>query len=355
MDKNYYEILIKLYKTIEKIIEKSGISKEKIAKEVKRLSDIFNNFNNTHNYMDSKLSRIAYLAYFYPINVYKFIHIIDFYKDYFHDEDSYFDIGAGPLTFYSALCLLNKKGKKFYAFDKNNNILDFGKEILTELNPSFSQKLNFEIPKEKVNNIILGNVLIENNNEIEKILKNTVNLLSERNTIIIIEPGTKKGFENIKKSKNFLQNLLFEDITTCPATNCLMQKKDWCHENIIFPRSPLIQFIDNKTGLDNRFINFCYAIFSTSKSKSITFNENTFRVVSNLLERKGDFAIYLCGQNGINQYSLLKRHLNELNNKIKNLRRGDIIELTGYKKISENYYRLDETSKVKILKKFSSS
>jgi ribosomal protein RSM22 (predicted rRNA methylase) len=345
-----------LYTLIEKIIEKENISKQKIAQHVKLLSDKFNNFNASKNtYMENQLSRIAYLAYFYPINVYKFLHIISFYENYFSGNNNYyFDFGAGPLTFYTALCLLKKDGKVFYTFDKNYEIMELGKKIITMLNKNFSDKIILKEPQKPINVLILSNVITEiTQNERVELIKNLINRLDKKNCIIVVlEPGTKKGFENIKLLKEFLLNFNFSDLTFCPYSKCPLINNEWCHENLYFPRSTLIQYIEDKTGLNNRFINFTYAILSTDKKPLLVFQDNTFRVVSNLLVRKGDYALYLCGKNGINQYTILKRHINEKNSIIKSLRRGDIIEVSNYTKISTGY-RLDINSTIRILKKFS--
>ncbi len=348
--------LTTLYTAIEDVIKKEGTSREKIAKQVKILSDNFNNFSELQKtYMEDKLSRFAYLAYFYPINVYKFLHIISFYDNYFSENNNYyFDFGAGPLTFYTALCLLKKDGKAFYAVDTNNEIMELGKKIISILNKNFSEKIILKQPQRPINTLILSNVLTEiPQNKKFEFLKDLINILDKKNShIVALEPGTKKGFENIKLLKEFLLNLNFSDLTFCPFNKCPLECNEWCHENLYFPRSSLIQYIEDKTGLNNRFINFTYAILSKDKTPSFMFKDNTFRVVSNLLERKGDYAIYLCGKNGVNQYTLLKRHINEKNSNIKILKRGDIIELNNITKLPKGY-RLDFASEIKIIKKFS--
>jgi len=350
------EKISNLYSIIEKIIQKENIPKERIAQQVKLLSDKFNNFNEFEKmYMENQVLRIAYLAYFYPINVYKFLHIISFYDNYFSDNKNYYlDFGSGPLTFYTALCLLKKDGKAFYAVDKNYEIMILGKKIISMINKTFSEKIILKQPQKPINTLIFSNVLTEiPQNERLELFKDLINIIDKKNSmVIVLEPGTKKGFENIKTLKEFLLNLNFSDLTFCPFNQCPLESGEWCHENLYFPRSTLIQYIEDKTGLNNRFVNFTYAILSTDKKPMLMFKDNTFRVVSNLLERKGDYTIYLCGKNGVNQYTLLKRHINEKNCNIKTLRRGDIIELNNITKLSKGY-RLDSTSEIKIIKKFS--
>lgn len=353
------EILLnKLYLTIYKIIKNSNFHKEKIASAVKNLSDIFNSPNRQINnyYMQNDVLRIAYLAYFYPINVYKCLHIINFYRDFFINKKIYFDYGAGPLTFFTACALQKIEGDRFFAFDKNPDILQLGKSVIKDISIKMHERLIFSLPDNNTNVIFLGNILSElEQKEMSNIFKQLLKIVDPKdNIIIILEPGTKKGFNNIKHVRNILNEYDFKFLNPCPVENCPMEEKDWCHENLIFPRSELIKYIEQKTGLNNKFINFTYSIFSTKVKKIIDFDENTFKVVSNLLDRKGEYAVYLCGRMGLQIFSILKKHLNESNTEFTNFRRGDIVYIKNFKKIS-NFYRLDRNSVIKIIKKFDCS
>ncbi len=357
MLKNPDLLLKKLYLSIDRIIQDINLPKEKIATYVKMLSDIFNrNDEQTINYMQSNVLRIAYLIYFYPINVYKCLHLIDFYYQYFSNKKAFLDYGAGPLTFYSACALMNLEGEKFFAYDKNQDILYLGKSLIKDLSFKLYNKMNFSLPDEKVNVIFLGNVLAElEEKNITPFLEKMIKMIDmENNLLIIIEPGTKKGFKNIITAKQFLNRRGFKFLNACPTEHCPVDENDWCHENIPFPRSTLIEYIEQKTGLNNKFINFSYGFFSTNTKKAFVFHENTFKVVSNLFVRKGEYAIYLCGNMGIRLFSILKKHLNELNKEFKNLSRGDIVYIKNFYQVS-NFYRLDVNSEVKIIKKFRSS
>lgn len=349
-------LINKLYRSINKILKNSGFSQEKIALTVKKLSDIFNDTNGQINYMQNDVLKIAYFAYFYPINVYKCLSVINFYRDFFSNKKNYFDFGAGPLTFYTACALLDIEGESFFAYDKNQEILQLGKSVIKDFSVKLHNNLFFSFPTKSVNVVFLGNVLSELQlEEMQQIFNKLVKIIDYKdNIIIIIEPGTKKGFHNIKLTKNLLGKYGFKFLNACPVENCPMSGKDWCHENLIFPRNTLIEYIEQKTGLNNKFINFTYGLFSTKINKIIDFNENTFKVVSNLFDRKGEYAIYLCGKTGIQLFSLLKKHLTELNTQFRNLRRGDIVYIKDFNKIS-NFYRLTETSDVKIIKKFDYS
>ncbi|MCX7771324.1 MAG: hypothetical protein N2202_09660 [Proteobacteria bacterium] len=356
MDNSLENLIKKLYLQTDKIIQNSSYSKEKIASTVKDLSDIFNTRDKKiFNYMETELFRIAYLAYFYPINVYKCLHILSFYREYFINKKFYFDLGAGPLTFYTACALAKIRADKFFAHDKNIEILQLGKYVIGKLSKNISDNILFSLPYPniKINVIFLGNIISEiRENEIIETLSSSLKICEPKNNLIIIlEPGTKAGFQNILFAKNLLKERGYQFLNTCPTETCPLTEKDWCHENLIFPRSQFIEYIENKTGLDNRFINFTYGIFSSSDNKILNFDENTYRVVSNLLDRKGEYAIYLCCKQGLQLFSLLKRHITNQNKDFIRLRRGDIVQVKNFNTLSK-IHRLNENSQVLILKKF---
>lgn len=356
MNKSPKTLIEKLYQSIEKIFKNTGFSREKIALTVKNLSDIFNRFDGKIDYMKSDALKIAYIVYFYPINVYKCLHIINFYRNFFANKKIYFDYGAGPLTFFTACSLQQLEGERFFAYDKNMEILELGKSVIKDFSTKIYDVLKFSMPKVKVNVVFLGNILSElNMDDAQRLFIQLIkDIDTENNLIILIEPGTKKGFNNIQQVKKLLNKYGFYFLNACPTDNCPMDTKDWCHENLIFPRSQLIEYIEQKTGLNNRFINFTYALFSTKNQQIFDFNNYTFKVVSNLLDRKGEYAIYLCSKIGLKQFSILKKHIKESNREFINLRRGDIVYINDFHRIS-NFYRLTENSEVKVIKKFDCS
>lgn len=350
-------LLDKLYLLIDRIVQNTNLSKEKIASNVKKLSDIFNQTEGkTTEYMQNDVLRIAYFVYFYPINVYKCLHLINFYRDFFFGKKVFFDYGAGPLTFYSACALMQLEGERFFAYDNNQDVLYLGKPVIKNISLTLYNNLILSFPEQKVNAIFLGNVLSELEEiKIYQLLGKILKIIDMKdNIILILEPGTKKGFKNINKAKQFLMTRGFNFLNACPTENCPVAENDWCHENLFFPRSPLIEYIEQKTGLNNKFINFTYGLFSTNVKKISVFDDNTFKVVGNLFNRKGEYAVYLCGKMGLQLFSILKKHLNEANIDFKNLHRGDIVNIKNFNKIS-NFYRLDTKSEVKIIKKFGGS
>ncbi|MCX7990869.1 MAG: small ribosomal subunit Rsm22 family protein [Proteobacteria bacterium] len=344
-------MLEKLHRTLEDYYNKSQVPLNRLSKKVLELSDFFNsNKKNELNYGDNIDYRLAYLYYFYPINVYKYLTILNYYKNDLKECKTFLDVGAGPLTFYSSLCLLNFHSDRLYSIDRSKEFMDLGKSVINQLSPYFSKKIFYGTPDHKVDLINFGNVFAEiAENELISFLSNYLRYLREDESfIIILEPGTKRSFKNILTIKEYLSERGFNLINDCPSAIC-WRKEDWCHENIFFPRSELIINIENQNKMNNRYINFTYLIMKRGDIRHK--NRNFKRVISNLIKQKGIYRIEVCSPDGILRYELLKRDINDVNGELLKISRGDIIEIEGFE-LKGDIRRLTKNSVVKIIKKW---
>lgn len=344
----------KLNVAVEEVLKEDNISLPSLFKYIKNLSDLFQKNNDPNAYMTDKNLRYAYLSYFYQINVLKYLHILNFYDGIFPVTASFLDYGAGPLSFITACALKNQPGQAFYGYDKNAEILILGERVVSKISNSYAKKLFLQLPEKPVNVTVLGNVLIEQEkSKIPKLLYKIMgNLDKNENFLVILEPGTRSGFDNIMIAKKFIKNNNFKILTPCGDLFCPMTGKDWCHENLYYSQEESVKIIERKTGLNNRFVNFSYLIASSSYTGFfLKIDDNIFKVVSNPLKRKGEHAFYFCGSKGLNLFSLLSKNVTDRNSDFVKLRRGDIVEIRNYDSFSAGY-RLNKGSVVKIIKKF---
>ncbi len=345
-------MLNRLYSVLDDIYKTSDIPLRRLSKKVLDLSDYFNSPSPTGwNYAKDLEFRYAYLFYFYPLNVYKYITILKFFNQHLHNTKSFLDIGAGPLTFYTALSLFDVKVERLYAVDLNNGFMQSGRQIIERLTPEFKNRIYFGYPKEEVDFINFGNVICElpEQERINFLTKNLEFVDKKKSFINILEPGTRRAFKGILTIRDYLIEKGYFLLNPCPSLSCPRQN-DWCHENIYFPRSELIQIIENQTGLNNRFINFCYLFLSAKESES--HYKKHMKVISNLMEYKGFYAVEVCTEKGLKRFEIMKRHITDGNEKFTKISRGDIIQIEGYN-LAGKIYRLTKDSRVRIVKKFS--
>ncbi len=344
----------KLYSVLNEVYDKNPVPLKNLGKHIKELSDFFNKERyEEKDYMQNQWTRRAYLFYFYPINVFKYFSIIKYHNELFRDKQSFFDYGAGPLTLYTAMALAGLKPNLLFAVDKNPAILDEGKNILKQIKPDYIERLKLTRPDRKIDLLSFGNVFAEMTiDKAKELLKNLIDKFCKENSLILIlEPGTKNAFRKLRLLEKYLGESGYKKLNLCPMEICPVGEKDWCHENIKFPRSLLIEQIENQTKLDNRFVNFCYLLMSKEASQPNLFDEHTYRMISNLIEHKGYYVAHFCGRDGIVQIELLKKEISDANHNFTLLKRGDIVKINS-KLLKGTRYRIGKDTIVLVEKSF---
>lgn len=341
----------KLYRVLDDFYKINPIPLKKLSKKVLELSNYFNSIKKDNFlYGDDEDYSLAYLYYFYPLNVCKYLTLLSYFKNEMGDCRVFLDVGSGPLTFYTALSLVNYPMDRLFAIDKSKKFMELGKKVLEKIDNSISQKIVYGLPDKNVDLINFGNVFAEIDDEkTTQFLDSYIKYLSEKNAyIMIVEPGTKRSFKNLLHIKDYLLEQGFCLINDCPTQNC-WRRDDWCHENIFFPRSELIVNIENQNKLNNKFVNFTYLIMK--KGEKLIKSQDFTRVISNLIEHKGLYQIDVCTKDGILKYELLKRDISNNNSDFLKIRRGDIIKIEG-ESVKTGYRRINKESRVEIIKKW---
>lgn len=327
-----------LYEILDQLYEDRKINLKSLAKDVKEISDQYNGLKPLQKeYIKTEKLKWAYLFYFYPINVFKYLNILKNHLSQIENKRCFLDFGAGPLTFFTALAILDIKPEKLFAIDIDHEIMRLGLRVIKKINPELGERIKFKQPIEKIDVISFGNVFTEMADEdIESTIKIFLNAYAgAAENILILEPGTHKVYYKLRTMENFLKENGYNKVNNCPVDICPMSGKDWCHENLYFPRSSLIENIENISGLNNKFVNYCYLLMSKSIGKPFVYPEDTFRMISNLIEHKGYYLAHFCGKNGIVKIELQKRDVTENNNKFTLLNRGSVVKIKHYIDVGE--------------------
>lgn len=202
------------------------------------------------------------------------------------------DLGAGPGTASWAAFELFPDIDRVTLIERSADAIQLGKE-LAEGHPMLRradwkrQSLDAPLPKADV--AILSYVL----NELRDVRPLLVSCLKAAPLIVIVEPGTPKGFSDILKYREDLLNLGAEIHAPCPhAYQCPIQKNDWCHFSVRVERSRIHRLL--KTGtLGYEDEKFCYLIVSQAKKAS-----KLRRVIRRPLKKSGHVLLTLCSHEG---------------------------------------------------------
>lgn len=137
--------------------------------------------------------------------------------------------------------------------------------------------------------------------------------------LILLEPGTPKGFHFIQKAREKLIELGAFLLAPCPhSQNCPITKDDWCHFSVRLPRSSLHRQL--KSGsLSYEDEKFSYLIFSRTP-----ISASSSRVVRHPFKGSGFVKLQLCTETGLRE-KIISRKDKELYASAKKIQWGDEI------------------------------
>lgn len=230
-----------------------------------------------------------------------------------HSVHTFLDLGAGPGTGLLAV-------KEIFTLqsavlvEKNPYMVAKGKELVEA---KWLEKDFFDVNLPPSDLVLLSYSLGEltSKKEIEVLKK----AWSAAKTLVVIEPGTPRGFEVILQARKELIERGGNMIAPCPHTKkCPMEKGDWCHFSVRLERSKEHKQAKEATlGWEDE--KFSYVAFS----KEPTFLAEG-RIVRPPQKRKGHVALHICGQNELEE-RLFSRKQEEEYKKARKAKWGDPI------------------------------
>jgi len=238
---------------------------------------------------------------------------------------SLLDLGAGPGTVAWAALNLFPEINKITLIENDKDMLLLGKKLSTN-NASLksAEWLNLNLLAE---NYFLANDLVTISYVLGELpLAERKNLLQKawqatNKILLLIEPGTPKGFSNILQAREQLINLGANIVAPCPhQKTCPMQENDWCHFSERLPRSSLHRRA--KAGyLSYEDEKFSYLIVS-----KFLVDRPIARIIRHPLKRKGHMQLSLCTNNGLKSLTI---SASKANYKLaKKLDWGDSLDIT---------------------------
>jgi ribosomal protein RSM22 (predicted rRNA methylase) len=351
-----------LIETIRQLIDKEGCPRKKIVWAVAELSRLFTKERATLNrsYLDDQAYAMAYLSYFLPVNLAKIQVLLNEIPAPEVDQRfSVLDLGSGPGT--GLLAVLDwwhqresphtlsvtaadssaralKQARRLW--DRHCQVVNNQEASLQTYVRDLEQRDWLEQVRQKrpFDLIILANCL----NEIfadacDPIMARTtfVNeslaLLAPHGTMMIVEPALRETSRALHQVRD---QLLREKRCTiyspclhegdCPA---LVKPADWCHEERAWAPPVSIQEIDEEVGFIKDALKFSYLLLRKDGKTIVDRKPDVYRVVSELRVMKGEKRVWLCNEQGRQEFGRQDRLASPYNEAFDQWHRGAIVQI----------------------------
>ncbi len=342
-----------------------------LAQAVVNLSRLFTTARPTLTscYLDDPAHASAYHSYFLPVNLSKVQVLLDELPEDSGMEASdhpmaLLDLGCGPGT--GALALLDwlwhrsperAKSVSVLAADGSRASLQDAKRLweaycheagipgqgLRCVEGNLEHPLKGDLGKQLVRGapydlMIIANTLNElfpaatdPSAERAAVVGQLLPFLSTHGTIMVVEPALRQTARALHQMRN---HLLKQGLCTvyspclhegaCPA---LDHPDDWCHEERPWQTPPMVAAIDREVGFIKDALKFSYLLLRTDGRTIVSRNPQTFRVVSELRELKGEKRAWLCNETGRPEVGRLDRKASPHNAAVDSWHRGAIVQI----------------------------
>jgi SAM-dependent methyltransferase len=342
-----------------------------VAHAVGELSDLFVGRTEWRGaYATSPALRRAYLLYYLPVNLPKIrVPLGEWLRD---DPDRWagtslrcLDLGSGPGTaliglvdFLRSLAPERRPARVHaVALDQSYEslrdaaaLVERAARIIPEVTVSF-QPLRAELVADrtdlfplaaaegKFDLVLAANLLCEIAREsadgwerAARLAESTAaRLLSPRGALVIVEPGLRESARDLHRLRDrwvasealHVQAPCLHELP-CPA---LSTDRDWCIAELPWHPPEVVAALDRRTGLRKNALKFSYLVLT--KFPPSPEPSRRWRVVSDVLELKGERRVYLCAEGRWIVLAQLKRSAGPLAEAFAAMRRGDLVEIDG--------------------------
>jgi len=360
-----------ILKVLAKVSPERVFRGDSLAQAVVNLSRLFTTARPSlaPRYLDDPAHAAAYLSYFLPVNLSKVQVLLDELPNDSRQETpdrpmAVLDLGCGPGT--GSLALLDwlwhrspKRAKSLsvLAADASHAPLQEAERLwgaycqevgipdqgLRCVEGNLEHPLKGDLGKQIVRGgpydlIMMANCLNElfstaANPPAERaaVVGQLMPFLAPHGTIMVIEPALRQTARPLHQMRN---HLLKQGLCTvyspclhegdCPA---LDHPDDWCHEERPWQTPPAIAVIDREVGFIKDALKFSYLLLRTDGRTIVTRSPQTFRVVSELRELKGEKRAWLCNETGRPEVGRLDRKASPHNAALDSWHRGAIVQI----------------------------
>jgi len=370
-EKKFASLSSEVLSVLAQVSPERDLRDDALAQAVVNLSRLFTTARPTLTscYLDDPAHASAYLSYFLPVNLSKVQVLLDELPEDSGMEASdhpmaVLDLGCGQGT--GALALLDwlwhhsperAKSVSVLAADASRASLQDAKRLweayckevgipnagLRCVEGNLEHPLKGDLGKQIAGGgpydlIIMANCLnelfsasVDPSAERATVVSQLLPFLSTHGTIMIVEPALRQTARALHQMRN---HLLKQGLCTvyspclhegaCPA---LDHPDDWCHEERPWQTPPMVAAIDREVGFIKDALKFSYLLLRTDGRTIVPRNPQTFRVVSELRELKGEKRAWLCNETGRPEVGRLDRKASPHNAAVDSWHRGAIVQI----------------------------
>jgi ribosomal protein RSM22 (predicted rRNA methylase) len=360
-----------ILKALAKVSPERVFRGDSLAQAVVNLSRLFTTARPSLSprYLDDPAHAAAYLSYFLPVNLSKVQVLLDELPNESSLETpdrpmAVLDLGCGPGT--GSLALLDwlwhrsperVKSLSVLAADSSQASLQDAKRlweaycqevgisgpVLRCVEGNLEHPFKGDLGKQIVRGgpydlIIIANALNElfstaADPPVERtaVVGQLLPFLEPHGTIMIVEPALRQTARALHQMRN---HLLKRGLCTvyspclhegaCPA---LDHPDDWCHEERPWQTPSAIAVLDREAGFIKDALKFSYLLLRTDGRTIVPRSPQTFRVVSELRELKGEKRAWLCNETGRPEVGRLDRKASSHNAALDSWHRGAIVQI----------------------------
>jgi len=360
-----------ILKVLARVSPDRDLSGHSLAQAIINLSRLFTTDRSAlpPRYLDDPAHAAAYLSYFLPVNLSKIQVLLDELPTDRSPEISdrrmsVLDLGCGQGT--GSLALLDwlwhrsperAKSLSILASDSSGESLEDAKRLwdgycqdvgitganLRCVEGNLEHPLKGDLGKQIVRGgpydlILMANCLNElfhtaSDPPAERagVVGQLLPFLAPHGTVMIVEPALRQTARALHQMRN---HLLKQGLCTvyspclhegaCPA---LDHPDDWCHEERPWQTPPAIAALDREVGFIKDALKFSYLLLRTDGRTIVPRSPQTFRVVSELRELKGEKRAWLCNEIGRPEVGRLDRKASPKNAAVDSWHRGAIVQI----------------------------
>jgi len=302
------------------------------GQKVKHVSEAFSRVheryqNNTLLPLKGGLEHLAYALYRMPATYAAFGRALDHLQEALPDFNptSALDLGSGPGTAMFALCQRFLAFTHIRGFERSREFRGLCDKMASYLPkaPKVFEALDFDLERdiEMSDNVDLVTAVYSFGEISQEARERWLSWMgTHAKCIVLVEPGTPKGYANLMGCRDYLIERGVEIIAPCPhQEKCpLMGGKVWCHEAIRLPRTRYHRWLKSAhVGYEDE--KFCYLV----ATPSLTSVEIECRAIHAPKHRSGHTHITLCCEDGREKKYVISRRDKELYQKVKRVRWGD--------------------------------
>lgn len=345
------------------VSQRAGVLDRSVLEGVRRLSALFTvgRRDLNHDYWADPVLRRAYLQYFLPVTVAKVAALLLELPPLPSRALRVLDVGSGPGA--GALAFLDHvlqgkdrawEGSEVVAVDRSREALRDAEFLWSQIAASCPDRpggtfchvtLDLERPGSRApwkgrvfDLIILSNSLNEMFREAQDpigrragLLVHLLAALADDGTLMILEPALRGVTRELHQVRDRILAGGHATVYSpclhdrpCPA---LVHPDDWCHEERPWSPPAVIREIDSQVGFIKDSLKFSYLLLRKDGRTIVDRAPTVHRVVSELMEMKGEQRAWLCNGSGRQLVGRLDKLRSDTNRAFDDWHRGAIVRV----------------------------